>query len=83
MYIFLAGNLPSYRASPGSHGEKNTLGISICFLTSYNGQISWLAMEYGLYIYFGVNLNEVRDMLLHFTQCWPCTAASRGEVAPL
>ena len=25
MYIFLAGNLPSYRASPGSHGKKNTL----------------------------------------------------------
>ena len=25
MYIFLAGNLPSYRASPGSHREKNTL----------------------------------------------------------
>ena len=25
MYIFLAGNLPSFPASPGSHEEKNTL----------------------------------------------------------
>ena len=24
--------------------------------------------------------NEVRDRLLHCTQCWHCTAASRGEV---
>ena len=63
--------------------RKNDLGISICFLTIYNGLISWLAREYGLYIYFGVNLNEVRDRLLHCTQRWLCTAASRGEVAPL
>ena len=62
---------------------KNDLGISICFLTIYNGLISWLAREYGLYIYFGVNLNEVRERLLHCTQRWLCTAASRGEVAPL
>ena len=32
MYIFLAGNLPSYRASLGSHGEKNTLTTTLGML---------------------------------------------------
>ena len=56
------------------------IGAYVFILTIYNGLISWLARKYGLYIYFGVNLNEVRERLLHCTQRWLCTAASRGEV---
>ena len=53
MYIFLTGNLPSYRVSPGSHGEKNTLPADLYKgvpADLYKGVLADLSRQICIYI---------------------------------
>ena len=61
----------------GTCNTENGGILSLSFLLPPNGLIFWLAREYG-YFPTGSKPTLVRDKLLHCTQCWHCTAASRG-----